>query len=119
MPVRAPFPSRRTDALWERPRRLHKRYPAEGVLAQVLLPGLPGADAWPVDLSTHGAGLILPWWLEPGTILTLRLFSRRLLFCWTGEVRLTHCRPMRDGLCRAGGDFVEPLPQAALGALLL
>jgi hypothetical protein len=53
-----------------------------------------------------------------GSVLTLRLCNRHLLFCWTGPLRLTHCKPMPDGLYRAGGPFLEPLPAPVLRALL-
>jgi hypothetical protein len=110
-----PRPSSASRAL---SRRRHKRYPAESVLAQVLLPGGAAADALPLNLSPSGAGLVLPGRFEPGTVLTLRLCNRSLLFGWTGRLRLTHCQPMPDGRCAAGGSFLQPLPPAALRALL-
>jgi hypothetical protein len=99
-------------------RRQHKRYPAGSVLAQVIQPGQVAADAWPVNLSTHGVGLVLLDWFEPGAVLTLRLDNARLLFCWTGEVRLVHCQYLPDGHWFAGGPFLEPMPADALRMLL-
>ena len=118
MNVRTRLIPRLPGAAGERPRRLVKRYPAKSLLVQLLVADPTLAAARPLDLSVQGAGLILPRWFAPGAVLGLRLYNRRLLFCWTGELRLSHSRPMCAGLCRAGGPFLEPIPPSALRRLL-
>ncbi len=98
-------------------RRTCKRYASPPVLCEV--EGEAGrCTAFVVDLSAHGAGLLVAGAVEPGEVLRLRLWNGRHLFCLLVSIRVSHRHGEKNGPHLVGGPFLSELPHTALCALL-
>jgi hypothetical protein len=98
-------------------RRTAKRYRCgPATLVPMQLAGTAvRVDAWACNLSTGGIGLNLPYPLDRGTAVVLRLRGRRTT---TMPARVVHATEQDDGMWRIGCAFERPLDQDTLEGLL-
>jgi hypothetical protein len=106
-----------TRPLLKTDRRRAKRYrcgPATLVPMQLAGTSLR-VDAWACNLSEGGIGLNLPYPLELGTAVVLKLRGRRTT---TMPARVVHTTEQDDGMWRIGCAFDRPLDPDTLEGLL-
>jgi hypothetical protein len=103
-----------------RTRRVWARYPSTRPLPRRLSVGTSSSsvDAWVTDLSAGGMGLTVGEALPAGTLLLIELETQPQatpLQLWASVVR---CRPQTDGEFHVGCEFLSPLRETDLQALL-
>jgi hypothetical protein len=76
-------------------------------------------DAWVVDLSQGGLGLLVSVPLEPGEMLFVELESNLDCAPVGLRARIVHTRSLPEGDWLLGCQFLEPLPEETLEDLLL
>jgi hypothetical protein len=106
-----------TRPLLQTDRRREKRYRCgPATLVPMQLTGTTvRMDAWACNLSEGGIGLNLPYPLELGTAVVLRLRGRRTT---TMAARVVHATEQDDGMWRIGCAFDRPLDRDTLEGLL-
>jgi hypothetical protein len=104
-----PPPERRRAERHDLPRIFHCRVTARG--------GALGPSATILDLSARGAGLLIGRSLEVGATVNLR-FTRAGAAPLAVEARIAYCTGGADGHWVLGCEFVRPLTEAQLDALL-
>jgi hypothetical protein len=75
-------------------------------------------DAWILDLSVNGIGLVVDKPVEVGTLLLLELETCPQAAPLTVWANVVHCQPTGDGEYRIGCQFVTPLADDDLEVLL-
>jgi hypothetical protein len=75
-------------------------------------------DAWAWDLSETGIGLILPYPLDPGAAIVLKLRCRPPCGTVTVPARVAHATPRDDGTWRIGCSFDQRLDADRLEEML-
>jgi hypothetical protein len=75
-------------------------------------------DAWAWDLSETGIGLTLPYPVDPGAAIILRLRCRPPCGTVTVAARVTHATPRDDGTWRIGCAFDKRLDANRLEEML-
>src|SRR5947208_5836137 len=101
-------------------RRSAKRYRCSSIaLARLHLVGSgTNVEAWACNLSEEGVGLNLPYPLEVGTTLAIRMRGCQPVPAVVMPARVVHATKQQDGTWRIGCEFVRPLDPETLDALL-
>jgi hypothetical protein len=100
--------------------RAAQRYPcAPATLVQLHLTGTAvQLGSWASDLSEGGIGLALPYPLDEGTPIVVRLRGRRPTRSITMPGRVVHCTEQDGGIWRINCAFEWTIEPEALQALL-
>jgi hypothetical protein len=101
-------------------RRRNRRYrcgPATLVVVHETATNLK-TDGWAWDLSESGIGLTLPYPLDPGSTVQLRLRGRPPFGTIVVPALVAHATPQCDGTWRIGCAFKQKLEPERLEALL-
>jgi len=101
-------------------RRTSKRYRCSSIaLARLHLVGAgTNVEAWACNLSEEGVGLNLPYPLEVGATLAIRMRGCQPVPAVVMPARVVHATKQADGTWRIGCEFVRPLEPDTLDALL-
>ena len=100
--------------------RRPKQYDLARVIRCRVIPaqGGPALGATVLKLSAQGAGLLLRWWLGPGSVVTLR-FSRGIFLApFTVAARVSSCAEAGGGRWLLACELARPLTADELAALL-
>ena len=104
----------------DKERRATRRYrcgPATLVIVS-LATSSTNVEAWAHDMSELGIGLKLPYPLEVGAVVMLRLSARRPVGPLNIAARVAHATAQEDGAWRVGCAFEQRLDPETLEALL-
>ena len=101
-------------------RRGAKRYRCSSIaLARLHLVGSgTNVEAWACNLSEEGVGLNLPYPLEVGVTLAIRMRGCQPVPAVVMPAKVVHATKQADGTWRIGCEFVRPLDPETLDALL-
>jgi len=100
--------------------RATRRYRCGPAVLVVVSLANPSAnvEAWAHDMSQGGVGLRLPYPLDVGVAVMLRLPARRPVGPLTLSARVAHSTAQADGAWRVGCAFEQHLDAETLEALL-
>lgn len=104
----------------EKERRIARRYRCGPATLVVVTLGASAAnvEAWAHDMSESGIGLRLPYPLEVGVAVTLRLPARQPVGTLTVLAHVAHSTAQEDGAWRVGCAFAKQLDLETLEAML-